>query len=283
MPQSALDLVSSPSGGLVEAPFRHLSNRRVCMMGGREAKKNPLRIANGAAGQSGLIGAWADAFIQYYYRVGIRPFRVAWYLGDTADSLSFITAGKVDITVTHDEAAEKQGEKTKSAAREKAWVPGPRSDPTQFADCGDDLAIIVDQGNKFLVKSVGNKTPQTPLDDRNSVRFLSRFDKKALFCKIGQCHQYPRFPLQTLREAYVSKEYTLSDRGAWLSSPTDVTSVMKTFAEGRGVDPDDPLLSPAHLLRGKKFMTWKVIRDFKSPSGLEGERFYSEAPEEHVL
>ena len=36
-----------------------------------------LRIANGGAGQSGLIGAWADAFIQHSVRdLGLEPFLV---------------------------------------------------------------------------------------------------------------------------------------------------------------------------------------------------------------
>ena len=36
-----------------------------------------LRIANGGAGQSGLIGAWADAFIQYSVKtLGYPPFQV---------------------------------------------------------------------------------------------------------------------------------------------------------------------------------------------------------------
>jgi len=36
-----------------------------------------LRIANGGAGQSGLIGAWANAFIQYSVEtLGQKPFKV---------------------------------------------------------------------------------------------------------------------------------------------------------------------------------------------------------------
>jgi hypothetical protein len=35
-----------------------------------------LRIANGGAGQIGLIRAWADAFIQYMVSKGMPPFEV---------------------------------------------------------------------------------------------------------------------------------------------------------------------------------------------------------------
>lgn len=42
-----------------------------------EAKDIRLRIANGGAGQSGLIGAWANAFIQYSVKnLGLEPFLV---------------------------------------------------------------------------------------------------------------------------------------------------------------------------------------------------------------
>lgn len=46
--------------------------------GGRNGTtKVGLRIANGGAGQSGLIGAWADAFINYMVdRKGHEPFTV---------------------------------------------------------------------------------------------------------------------------------------------------------------------------------------------------------------
>lgn len=36
-----------------------------------------LRIANGAAGQTGLLKAWADAFIQYMVAKGHQPFQVS--------------------------------------------------------------------------------------------------------------------------------------------------------------------------------------------------------------
>ena len=42
-----------------------------------DATEIKLRIANGGAGQSGLIGAWADAFIQYSVEtLGYEPFQV---------------------------------------------------------------------------------------------------------------------------------------------------------------------------------------------------------------
>jgi ABC-type tungstate transport system permease subunit len=102
-------------------------------------------------------------------------------------------------------------------------------------------------------------------------------------------HQYPRFPLQALKAASVLNEYTLTDRGIWLSSAQEVTSKLKIFAQGGDVDPNDPLLNPAHVLLGskaksedqviwEKFMTWVVDHDgFKKPSGSgKEEQLYSE-------
>jgi len=82
-----------------------------------------LRIANGGAGQTGLIRAWADTFIQYMVAKGAEPFevslrhstlprhyersQVAWFLGDTTESLAILSAGVVDVALTYNPAAEK--------------------------------------------------------------------------------------------------------------------------------------------------------------------------------
>ncbi|KIJ06837.1 hypothetical protein PAXINDRAFT_103212 [Paxillus involutus ATCC 200175] len=232
--------VNSPNDPLVGSSVRTASltsiKPQAVYDGGLGGKEIRLRIANGGAGQSGLVGAWADAFIKYCHGQGIDPFKVGWYLGDTTESLGFLAAGQVDIAVTYNKAAEEQAVKAKAAPtrkygfRDHFYLVGPAADPAQLKACGDDVLAmfnrIVDQGNKDLV---------TPPTDREPVRFLSRFDKSAtnikeseLFCKIGQVpwalayskwyHQYPRFPLQALKAASVLNEYTLTDRGIWLSS-----------------------------------------------------------------
>ena len=115
-------LLVGSGGGVADASI----GPQVEYDGGLGGKEIRLRIANGGAGQSGLIGAWADAFIQYCYKGGIAPFKVrpyllltvvslrrvrnqvGWYLGDTTESLGFLAAGEVDIAVTYNDAAEKQ-------------------------------------------------------------------------------------------------------------------------------------------------------------------------------
>jgi len=271
-----------------------------------------LRIANGGAGQSGLIGAWADAFILYCVKtLGWEAFTVGWYLGDTTESLAFLAAGDVDVAVTYNAAAEQQSCDTQAAVerkygfRDHFMLVGPgdfNSNPAGLAEADDILVMfnkIVKQGNADVVNApkVGPPT-----------RFLSRFDKSAtnikeseLFIKIGQVpwalayskwyHQYPRFPLQALEAASLLSEYTLTDYGTWLSSPKNVTGGLKIYKKGLDSE-TDPLLNPAHVLLGakakpeyldiaKKFMEWvqgeggqKVIEDFKK----NGYTLYSKAP-----
>ncbi|TFK50187.1 hypothetical protein OE88DRAFT_1661802 [Heliocybe sulcata] len=280
--------------------------------GFQSAQEIYVRIANGGAGQSGLIGAWADAFIQYSVKKGMRPFLVAWYLADTTESLGLLEAGSVDIAVTYNDAAESQKIKTKAAVRREYGFrdhfylvgPPPRVNPAALEDGDDILAMfnkIVESGNAHCVMPPLRGVP---------TRFLSRYDKSAtnikessLFTTIGQApwalsyskwyHQYPLFPIQALKAAAVLEEYTLTDRGTWLSSEDATTKSLHVYKAGTD-DPSDPLLLPGHVLLGGKvdknyasicgsFMDWvideeggqKVVREFKH----KGEIVYSPAPE----
>lgn len=105
-------------------------------------------------------------------------------------------------------------------------------------------------------------------------------------------HQYPRFPLEALEAASHLSEYTLTDRGTWLSSPASVTASLRIFKAGSD-DASDLLLNPAHVLLGAKadlvhrnvwdaFMVWvvsadggqRIIGEFKK----SGQVLYSPAP-----
>ncbi|KAF8337197.1 hypothetical protein F5887DRAFT_560706 [Amanita rubescens] len=265
-----------------------------------------LSIANGGAGQSGLIEAWALKFIDDSVANGTEPFYVDWYLGDTTQSLAFLQAGDVDIAVTYNEMAEEQAMSTEYATRREYafqdhfYLVGPTSDPanlTDSPDLYDSLNRIVTQGNA-----------DTPPSDRPATRFLSRYDKSAtnikeslLFTTIGQVpwaltysnwyHQYPRFPLQALKAASVLNEYTLTDRGTWLSSPSQVTDALNIYKRGDEDDPQQLLLNPAHCLQGanapqqdlaSSFMDWvisdnggqEVVATFMK----NGEALYTPAP-----
>jgi ABC-type tungstate transport system permease subunit len=85
------------------------------------------------------------------------------------------------------------------------------------------------------------------------------------------------------------KEYTLTDRGTFLSLPANVASGMAMYKVGSDSE-DDPLLLPGHLLVGnkarnstlaKKFAEWaisargqSVVTGFKKG----GVQLYSGAP-----
>lgn len=248
-----------------------------------DAKQVRLRIGNGGAGQSGLIGAWANAFIQYMVQKnGTQPFLVDWVLGDTTQSLNFLAGGSIDVAVTYNDAAETQALSSGVAVnrvygfRDHFLLVGPQSNPAQLNQTDDILVMF----NKIV--STGNADVATPPDPsvRPPTRFLSRFDKSAtnikesqLFITIGQVpwafaystwyHQYPRFPLQAIQGASLLSEYTLTDRGTWLSSPDSVTSALTIFKAGLD-DASDLLLNPAHVLLGKNTTDPTIARAFLS-------------------
>lgn len=64
-------------------------------------------------------------------------------------------------------------------------------------------------------------------------------------------HQYITFPIQALTAAILLDEYTLTDRGTFLSLPANLTSETTIFKAATD-EGDDPLLNPAHLLVGAK-------------------------------
>jgi ABC-type tungstate transport system permease subunit len=294
------------------APSSSLAPQAVYNGGYAQAKNIYLKVANGGAGQSGLIGAWADAFIKYSVSKGSEPFLVAWYLGDTTESLGLIASGSVDIAVTYNEAAENQAVSSgasvarKYGFRDHFLLVGPKANPAGLSAKTDDILVMF---NKIV--SSGNADAAVPPDPavRPPTRFLSRFDKSAtnikesqLFITIGQVpwalayskwyHQYPRFPLQALAAASLLSEYTLTDLGTWLSSPVSVTDSLVIYRAGSD-NASDPLLNPAHVLLGAKadpahtaiskgFMEWvvsedggqKVVAGFKK----NGKVLYSKAP-----
>ncbi|KAJ3041309.1 hypothetical protein HDV00_009581 [Rhizophlyctis rosea] len=155
-----------------------------------------------------------------------------------------------------------------------------------------------------------------------ATRFLSRYDKSAtnikdaeLFIAAGQVpwaipqatwyHEYPVYPIDAITAAATLGEYTITDRGTWLSVPTDVISKLTLFNRGQD-DPNqdtpeareapaDRLLNPAFFLLGTRgcqqnidvgneFLDWvvsadgqKVIAEFEGTIG-GGERLYTRAP-----
>lgn len=138
------------------------------------------------------------------------------------------------------------------------------------------------------------------------MRFLSRYDKSAtnikesqLWVEIGQVpwataystwyHQYIAYPIQALTAAILLDEYTITDRGTYLSIPTGLQSKTVIY-KAASDDAEDPLLNPAHILIGvgarneemaDRFARWAVgdegqgvITGFKK----NGLQLYTAAP-----
>ncbi|KDQ16286.1 hypothetical protein BOTBODRAFT_107157 [Botryobasidium botryosum FD-172 SS1] len=274
-----------------------------------------LRISNGGAGQSGLIEALASAYIDWSREYGgvKEDYRIAWITGDTTESIKYLESGDADIAITYNAAAEKRTIALKIAAspsvygfRDHFYLVGPLNNPAKLTDNDS----VHDMLNKIVTTGdAANTDPPT--------RFLSRFDKSAtnikeslLFAEIGQTpwsyayskwyHQYPQYPVPSLKAASLLKEYTLTDRGTYLTVQAEdksITDNVKVYKRGGDTDPNDPLLNPATVLLGTKvdsknqelaqgFMTWiadkgpnggqEVIKGFKKPGTTE--YLYTAAP-----
>ncbi|EFQ25967.1 extracellular solute-binding protein family 1 [Colletotrichum graminicola] len=272
--------------------------------GGYNSTTSPLllRIANGGAGQSGLVKALADAFIQESVNNGSLPFQLGWVLSDTTFSIKYLQSGDADVGITYNKAAEMiavKGDivdpKTYYIFRDHFLVVGPPENP---ANVNSSMEIIPLFARLFEAADLANTTIPT--------RFLTRYDKSAtnikeseLWLGIGQVpwatpyttwyHQYIGFPIQALTAAIQLKEYTLTDRGTYLSLDKALSN--RTVIYKASTDNEtDLLLNPAHLLVGRKaknltmayqFANWcvsrngqRVISNFKK----NGEQLYTGAP-----
>ncbi|EGU84468.1 hypothetical protein FOPG_15683 [Fusarium oxysporum f. sp. conglutinans race 2 54008] len=273
--------------------------------GGFDHNKNDtikLNIANGGAGQSGLIKELSNAYIKKRVADGEKPFQVAWIKSDTFYSIQYLKTGDADIGITYNPAAEeiaiKQGiAKSPSyyAFRDHFLLVGPKENPANISKSDDIMTTFAN-----LHEAAEGPATEPP------VRFLSRYDKSAtniketlLWAGIGQVpwataystwyHQYIAFPIQALTAAIILQEYTITDRGTILSLDAELRNQTVIYKAGSD-KADDPLLNPAHALVGEKapngkeaaeFIKWlvsdkgqDVIAGFKK----DGQVLYSKAP-----
>ncbi|KAL4964300.1 uncharacterized protein BDV14DRAFT_190390 [Aspergillus stella-maris] len=268
-----------------------------------------LRIGNGGAGQSGLVKALADKFIQSSVANGSDPYPIAWYTSDTTESINYLKDDTVDVGITYTPFAE-QIAIDQGIASSPAWyafrdhflLVGPKANPAGLKKSDDIRTMFSDifsAAEAGLASETNNSIP---------TRFLTRYDKSAtnikesaLWTEIGQVpwalayskwyHQYADYPVQALTAAILLQEYTITDRGTYLSidrALQNQTVIYKAATD----DAEDPLLNPAHILVGAKasngkmaenFVQWViseegqgVITGFKK----NGQQLYSPAPED---
>lgn len=283
-----------------------------------------LRISNGGAGLSGLVGALANAFITYKQQNGsASAFKIEWIRGDTTESINYLRTGQADIALTYNKAAECQAMTDNVATRrvygfrDHFYLAGPPENPAglkQYTAGSADNEPILTQMQK-IVRTGPNDTAVPP------TRFLSRYDKSAtnikdseLFIAVGQVpwayayskwyHQYPLYPIDALTAAAKLKEYTITDRGTWLSTDKTYTDMLVRYNEGtddpdqddptKPENPSDPLLNPAFFLIGSQvcqenqalaneFLDWVVSEGGQSVVGnftgsQPSELLYTRAP-----
>ncbi|KAL4881809.1 hypothetical protein BJY04DRAFT_227588 [Aspergillus karnatakaensis] len=264
-----------------------------------------LRIGNGGAGQSGLIKVLADEFIKASVANGSDPFRIAWYTSDTTESINYLKDDTIDIGITYTPSAEaiaiEQG-----IAKGPAWyawrdhflLVGPHSNPARI-NKEDSITTIF--SDIFSTAEQGDA-----LNSTVPVRFLTRYDKSAtnikesnLWTQIGQTpwalayskwyHQYAAYPIQALTAAILLDEYTLTDRGTYLSIERGLANQTVIYKAATD-DAEDPLLNPAHILIGAKasnartaeaFTQWVISEEGQSAiTGFKkaGQQLYTEAP-----
>ncbi|KAI0539085.1 putative extracellular tungstate binding protein [Xylaria digitata] len=262
-----------------------------------------LRIGNGGAGQSGLVGLLANEFIEDSVKNGSAPFRVAWYTSDTTYSIEYLKTGLLDVGITYSPAAEaiaiNQGIATDPAYyvfRDHFLFVGPAANPANISGSDDIMTIFSDL----------HSAAESDVTTDPSIKFLSRFDKSAtnikeslIWAGIGQVpwataystwyHQFIDFPIQALTAAILLQEYTITDRGTILSLDAETANRTVIYKAGTD-DASDPLLNPAHLLIGAKapnperavaFAEWVISDRGQSViTGFEknGEKLYSAAP-----
>ncbi|KAF1916716.1 extracellular solute-binding protein family 1 [Ampelomyces quisqualis] len=240
-----------------------------------------LRIATGGAGQSGLVKALADAFIQESVINGSQPFSIGWVLSDTTFTIKNLQSGEADLGISYLPDAEKlagdQGIIDYQRGRYYLFrdhfiIAGPPENPAGVNSTMDATTIFA---KIYQAGELNNAKTAVP------TRFLTRYDKSAtnlkesyLWLGIGQVpwslpysnwyHQYPAFPIQALSAANLLKEYTLTDRGTFLSlqqTQPSLNTTMEKFKVGTD-DESDPLILPGHLLIGNKARNATLAKQF---------------------
>lgn len=104
-------------------PPLYLEPTEVYSLANHQSSPIKLRIATGGAGQSGLIRAFALAFIPYHMRTTeCEPFAIAWSASDTSLSFNSLALRGADLSITYHPAAEEIAlDQGIADRREYAW------------------------------------------------------------------------------------------------------------------------------------------------------------------
>ncbi|KAF8610587.1 hypothetical protein BDV93DRAFT_463615 [Ceratobasidium sp. AG-I] len=223
-------------------------------------------------------------------------FKIEWVVGDTTETLQYLETGQADVGITYNKAAECQAMTDRVAIRREYgfrdhfYLVGPPYNPANLSTVEKNEPVLT-QFQKIV--RTGNNREEKKFE--TPTRFLSRYDKSAtnikdseLFVRIGQVpwglayskwyHQYAMYPIDALTAAAVLKEYTVTDRGTWLSTPKNVTKLLVRYNEGKDEDENDPLLNPAFFLSSSRscpdnmyvadrFLSWTISEEGQAAIG----------------
>lgn len=219
---------------------------------------------------------------------GSSPFAIEWYKSDTTESINYLEDNTADIGITYSPAAEQIA--IKKGIAKPAWyswrdhflLVGPKSNPAKISHNQDIKTQLSD-----IYTAAENGTSDPP------VRCSTRYDKSAIIIKgsslwlsIGQVpwatkyspwyHQYVAYPIQALSAAIKLENYTITDRGTYLSIEQNAASRAVIFKASTD-EPSDPLLNPAHILVGKNAKHEKMADKFAQWFiGFDGQRFITD-------
>ncbi|KAE8363041.1 hypothetical protein BDV27DRAFT_165702 [Aspergillus caelatus] len=256
-----------------------------------------LRIGNGGAGQSGLVKELATHFIKNQTnncQDTSKAFTIEWVKGDTTETINNLKSKKVDIGITYHKTAEQ-------IAINNGFASGCKyKDENTTTPCfGDNNCQDYEERPCYTFRDhfylAGPKNNTADIQDEDDItetfsklynagengtaRFLSRFDKSAtnikdseLWIAIGQVpwaiayskwyHQYMDYPIQALTASIKLGEYTVTDRGTYLTlsnTDKDLADQLEIYKRG---DEYEELLNPADIITSKDSDNKELAQEF---------------------
>jgi ABC-type tungstate transport system permease subunit len=208
-----------------------------------------LRIANGGAGETGILKFLAEDFLQ---KTG-KNYGIAWYRDITINALKHLKNGTVDIALVYEksqgDAAQEEGWATNYAVifNDHFLIVGPKENPVKI-DKFDSVTIAFSKISEF------GKVTNQPI-------FLSRADEsgtnskeKSIWKAIGlepwnQSSKWylkdPTFSKEALLYADKEMLYSITNWGTWLPTKNDLENSTIYLRGGKA------LLNPCFALLGK--------------------------------
>ncbi|RAK96934.1 uncharacterized protein BO80DRAFT_365193 [Aspergillus ibericus CBS 121593] len=243
-----------------------------------------LRIAGGAAGQSGLIQALSDAFNKFRVSEKFDPCRVAWYKTSPSESLRYLNDGIVDVVITRNsvEVATALNQSIRLSPlgsylifREPLLLVGPLSNPANL----DPNSDIITMFRTLRQAAQLDYTPRNAGTTDPSASFETRGDGSAthlrecqLWEEVRKVDQPPHLPAffpyipinryPPLTKANIDASlnlygaanlgyYTLTESSMYRLKP-ELHTKLTVYKHGQLNDPNDLLVLQGHLLVGAR-------------------------------